>query len=727
MKSNLPPWAAELPKTVVGLAVLAACASAAAQASTETTTPSEPAVVLSPVTVSEKQERERYARAFRPPEVSVGVLGDRSQLDTPFSVSSFNRELIDLQQAVTASDVLKNDPSVTSSSSPGDSALYAQIRGFQAGGLINGLQAETVRPNQRNGFLFNVERIDLLKGVSAFLLGGTARMPLGGVINYVTKTPTAQPLTRFTLGYSDRQRVLVQGDLSRRFGEGDAVGVRVNLATQRGETPIDGQDFRSDMAAFATDWRVSRELTVRAAFETYESEDRAYRDRYGVNGGFAIPAAPDPRTNHTNRWARQFSRGSYGFLQADWKVAPDWLLSVKYLNGKEPERGYDGSYAQLVGPNGELEVYPGILRGSLSNQTGNATLRGFVETGPIGHELVFNVSRSRSLYKFSYDDSGASFGPFPSNLYAPSFIDRPAFDENLPIATGLAYRGSGVAVSDLITFTERWSALIGLRHQAIEGQSYFGPGASLSDAFDNRKTSPVLAVMFKPVPRMTLYAHYAEGLEPGPTAPDTGVANPNQAFDASVAKQMELGAKWESADKLLLSATLFDIERPLSFTNQELPLPRFVVDGTQRHRGLELFASGPVSDAVSLIGGLTLFDAKQEETGDPLQNGKRPVGVPDHAASLTADWRIAAVPGLGAYLGAFRFGKQYVDALNTQAIPAWTRFDGGLRYRAPWAGRSTSLALSVDNLFDKRYWASAGAGLQFGTPRTWRVSTTVDF
>jgi iron complex outermembrane recepter protein len=396
MKSNLPPWAAELPKTVVGLAVLAACASAAAQASTETTTPSEPAVVLSPVTVSEKQERERYARAFRPPEVSVGVLGDRSQLDTPFSVSSFNRELIDLQQAVTASDVLKNDPSVTSSSSPGDSALYAQIRGFQAGGLINGLQAETVRPNQRNGFLFNVERIDLLKGVSAFLLGGTARMPLGGVINYVTKTPTAQPLTRFTLGYSDRQRVLVQGDLSRRFGEGDAVGVRVNLATQRGETPIDGQDFRSDMAAFATDWRVSRELTVRAAFETYESEDRAYRDRYGVNGGFAIPAAPDPRTNHTNRWARQFSRGSYGFLQADWKVAPDWLLSVKYLNGKEPERGYDGSYAQLVGPNGELEVYPGILRGSLSNQTGNATLRGFVETGPIGAASTSSATTTRA-------------------------------------------------------------------------------------------------------------------------------------------------------------------------------------------------------------------------------------------------------------------------------------------------------------------------------------------
>jgi iron complex outermembrane receptor protein len=135
-----------------------------------------------------------------------------------------------------------------------------------------------------------------------------------------------------------------------------------------------------------------------------------------------------------------------------------------------------------------------------------------------------------------------------------------------------------------------------------------------------------------------------------------------------------------------------------------------------------------VREELSLIGGLTWIDAEQRSTGNAAQDGKRAPGVPRIGLSLTGDWRVPAVPGLGVYAGVFRFGSQYVDALNTQQIPGWTRVDAGVRWRLPLSdgARATTLLLNVDNLADKRYWASAGAGLQVGTPRTWRVSARFD-
>jgi iron complex outermembrane recepter protein len=682
--------------------------------------------VLPTITVDGKTESERYRRAFRPPEVSVGVLGERSQLDTPFSVSSFNRELIELQQAVTASDVLKNDPSVTSSSTPGDSALYAQVRGFQAGGLLNGLELETLRPNQRNSYLFNVERIDLLKGVSSFLQGGSARMPLGGVINYITKMPTPEPLTKLTLGFSDASRWLMHGDVSRRLGDRKEVGVRVNLAVNKGETPIDGQYFDTQLAALSSDWQVSKDLTLRAAIENYDSEDRGYRDRFGVDSGFAIPA-PEPKINHTNPWARQFTKGYNTYLSADAKLASNWRLTVKGAYAKEGDRGYDSSYAQLINGDGDLTVFPGNLQGSLTSQTIDATLRGYIDTKGVMHELAFNASQNRTQFDFSYDPNEVSFAPYQSNLYRPAFILRPDFNDRLPTRKGLESNSSGVSLSDFVTFNDAWSMLIGIRRQNIQGKSYFGIDGGISDRFDNSRSSPLWALMYKPHPTVTTYVHYAEGLEAGSVAPDTGVSNPRQAYPASVTKQVELGAKWENDNKLLFSATLFDLRRPLSFVNQEVPLPRFTVDGLQRHRGLELFASGPVSDALSVIGGITLFDAKQLQTGNPAQNGKKAPGVPSSALSFTGDYRLSALRGMSLYGGVFRFSSQYVDSLNTQQIPAWTRLDGGIRYNTRIAGRVTNVQLNIDNLFNKKYWASAGEGLQYGTPRTWRISASMDF
>ena len=75
-------------------------------------------------------------------------------------------------------------------------------------------------------------------------------------------------------------------------------------------------------------------------------------------------------------------------------------------------------------------------------------------------------------------------------------------------------------------------------------------------------------------------------------------------------------------------------------------------------------------------------------------------------------------------------GEQPANNANTLELPSWTRFDLGARYVALVAGRPVTLSASVDNMANKRYWASAfdnsRPDLLQGGPRTFRLSASVD-
>lgn len=74
---------------------------------------------------------------------------------------------------------------------------------------------------------------------------------------------------------------------------------------------------------------------------------------------------------------------------------------------------------------------------------------------------------------------------------------------------------------------------------------------------------------------------------------------------------------------------------------------------------------------------------------------------------------------------------QAANAPNTLELGDWTRFD--LAARCVFAAGETpvTLRLTVDNVADERYWASAfdafSAALLQGAPRTVRASVSADF
>jgi iron complex outermembrane recepter protein len=154
---------------------------------------------------------------------------------------------------------------------------------------------------------------------------------------------------------------------------------------------------------------------------------------------------------------------------------------------------------------------------------------------------------------------------------------------------------------------------------------------------------------------------------------------------------------------------------------------------TARHRGLELTAAGRVDAALSLQASLMALDAKFTQAVDPAQVGQRVTNLPRLKASVFADYKIAAMPGLSVNaLANYENGKT-VTADGSVELPSAWQLDAGLSYLQRIAGKETLWRLNIENLTNRAYWREApttywgGIYLFAATPRTLRASVTVEF
>jgi iron complex outermembrane recepter protein len=117
---------------------------------------------------------------------SKSALGTRTVqrvLDIPTSVAAINREFLDDLNAANIASALNYGVSgVTNSTTNSDDV---NIRGFRSNhALRDGVMVVNFKRNP----LYDIDRVEVIKGPSGLLLGNT--LFLGGVINYATKLPT---------------------------------------------------------------------------------------------------------------------------------------------------------------------------------------------------------------------------------------------------------------------------------------------------------------------------------------------------------------------------------------------------------------------------------------------------------------------------------------------------------------------------------------------------------
>lgn len=660
----------------------------------------------------------------------LGLLGNVDMMDTPFNTTNYTQALIQDQQARGVADVLQNDPSVRVARGFGNYQELYVIRGFAVNSddlAYNGLYGLLPRQFVAAELL---ERVEVLRGASSFLNGAApGGGGIGGAINLLPKRAAHTPLTQLTAGVDSAGQAYVAADVARRFGPGDSNGVRFNAVRRSGDTTVDREGRDLSVLALGLDHK-GRNFRVSADIGYQDHQLEAPRPSVTVGAGLAVPMAPNARRTWAQRWTASKERDTFATLRGEVDLGKD-AVAWAALGTRSGDETNILAAPTITAANGDAVMYRFDNARADQVRTGEVGVRASFATGPVGHAVSATLSgfaqKSRNAYAMS--DFFAGFG---TNLYRPVDVAAPAADFFTggslanPLLTHKSILSS-YALADTLSFAaDKVRVTVGARRQTIKDFGYdYGSGAE-NARYDQSAVTPVVGVVVKPAPGVSLYANYIEGLQQGPVASGTNIDNAGQTFAPYRSRQKEIGVKYDGG-KLGMSAALFSTGQPSAYVLDR----HFGVFGEQRNRGLELSAFGSPLHGVRVLGGLTLLDAEQRITAGAINQGKEAIGVPATQLNFGAEWDLAGVPGLALNARTVYTSGQFADGANLQKLASWARLDLGAAYATRIADRAVTLRARIDNATGKNYWASAGgypgAGyLVLGAPRSVVLSASID-
>lgn len=652
---------------------------------------------------------------------SIGLLGDKDFMDTPFSVVSYTAKTVRDEQAKSVAEVLTSlDPSVRAAIGSSNRYDALTIRGFRVenGDMsINGLYG--LVPDYRVNPA-PIERIELFKGPSALLNGMTPSGSIGGNVNLVTKRATDDPLTRLTTEYQSNTHFTGLVDVGRRYGDQKEFGVRFNGTFGGGDTTIDRQWTRNGSAALGLDFRGDR-LRL--------SADMIYQNDYmqGASRGYTpvpgiqVPAAPDPRINLAQSFDYARAQSITGIVQAEYDISADTkvfgLLGTNFFDYDKRE----APGATLLDYYGSASSTSTFQAGKSHAFTGQAGVRTRFDTGPIGHE----VAVSGSLLQQTAWLGQTSYASYSTNIYAPTLLaglaPTASFGQGLS-STNLL---QSVAISDTLSAVDgKIQLIVGGRQQQVESTSYAPTSGAISANFTGEALTPSVALLVKPTTEFSFYGSFIQGLSPS-ASPPAGAANPNAVFPPSKTTQFEVGAKLDLG-RFGATFAAFQISQPSGIVD---PITKiYSIDGEQRNRGIELSMFGEILPGFRTLSGVTFLDSRLTSTQGHLNDGKFAVGAPLMQANVGFEWDTPFAHGLTAIARTTYTSEAYVSADNTQKVPAWATLDLGLRYAMTIRNRPVTMRATVTNLLDSNYWIANPTGYVIsGMPRTAWLSLSADF
>lgn len=659
---------------------------------------------------------------------AVGPWEGRTLQDTPYSVSVYSEELMENLQASSPDQVYRVNPT-TQLVRPQHENDQPRImmRGFS----VQKSYRDGVPSDQYNHATTteDVERIEILNGLSGFLYGANN---IGGVTNYITKRSTEERLNQLTLSSLGNESWYVHGDFGGKFDSDGRFGYRANLVEQGGETTIKRQEIEKSFYSLALDGQLT---------DSFWLQVHGMKRTYDVNGSQAYwyfgPGVSRPSANRidndiswgqpwTNRW---YDYDRYG-VNMKWEVNENLAFRAAYLENSGT-RGSESASNTITSSTTYDQTISGVFADGVDRLLSEQRDKGAAvyadlafDTGSVFHKLTtgFQYNDSRQYRMDGANAANITFTDLP--LDSPTVIDRPS--GIAPVDRGRKHLRShsqyrNIVIGDDIHFNEKWSALLGAAHTTITVKS--------GDGYEESAITPSASLLYKPVDNLTTYVSYIEALETGGTAADdyngTPVANAGEVFEPLISNQIELGAK-TTLGGVALNTALYRIDKGLQYYDVSNPsAPRYVQDGRQIHQGVEITATGKISDNVSILGGYTWIDASvEEQKQSPELEGKRPSDVAEHLFKLRGEYAIPQVQDLSVSAGMIYNGSSYGDTLNTDKVPGYALFDLGARYKMTVAEKPLTLRMDLHNVFNKHYWNGFN-GSRIGEPRTLLLSASL--
>jgi iron complex outermembrane receptor protein len=713
---------------------LAICLTASLGASVhadETTPPAHGSQSLQGVTVFGERTEDNYRVETLD---SVGPLGSMPLLDIPYSVSVLPLDLIENSQAVNFKDVSKYLPLVAYQEQQGPDILRPQTRGMQGGNFQN------TRLDGMTMFITvamameQFQQIEVVNGLSASLYGPANP---SGMFNFVSKRPTENDFREASVTYNSDSIGTAHFDLSGRFDANGVVRYRFNGVFGEGDGYVDGSHQKRELGDLGIDIRPWETTVLELNFSDYRLTDLGYPGWFTYGEKIVLPPTPNPQMEGYNQeYLGTDLKTQISTARVKHDFDSNWHLIVGALN-QDATRNINTQVNNLTSDSGAYTSSMGSTfapRFVITSDT--AYLDGKFETLGVAHDLTLGTAGYRaSSYSLIHTPTPAQLLLGKATIDSPVQYPYPAagvVNPNANFDSSDTYQ-QGINASDTVRFNQYWSVRAGVSQDWFHVNNFNNKGVQTTE-YANHGLSPTGSLLFKPASNMTAYATFASSLQAGDLAPGA-TANQGESLAPYRSKEYEIGYKVTLA-KIDFTAALFRIQRP--FANIDPTDNVFKISGEQVNKGLELSAIGEIVHGLTLYGGVTLLNARLENTPLLSTNDKIYVGAPKVKGNTLFEYQIAAVPGLVAIFDYQFSGPRPGNDTNTLMVAGYNLFDVGARYTSAIASLPVTWRLAVDNVADRRYWSTVapsnltGANTgnllaHFGSPRTVLASASVQF
>ncbi|MBV7257824.1 TonB-dependent receptor [Pacificimonas sp. WHA3] len=644
----------------------------------------------------------RAQKLYRAEEVSVGKL-DTPPLESSLVVTTITKQLIEDQGARDAQDLYRNISGVSVFSYAGVTA-----RGFrQEENFYDGLRGDPYA-----GFsvpqLFNVERVEFLKGPSGMLYGAGAP---GGLFNYVTKKSNADAFSAEIKGIAGTEdRFGGSAEINAPFGRGfgarggifyeDRGTFRFNSASR---TLIADTGLAMDSGPVRIDIQATR----------YDQELDANRMR-------GVPVDDEGNFLTSRRWNHNepsdFLNLTSDVFQFRLEAAPFDGISIdataRYNDAREVQNYHEPRGLFDADGDGTIDSSIREFRDQLRTQEtwsfgGNLIWSGTLSDG-IGNRLLIGADhfvgdslfKGRSLRGTTVATPGL---PNPLGLFDPQYgRSDPATYNQIPFRLSVTKsERTGVYLLDEITIG-RLILVGGIRRDDFHDNAN---GA----VFEGSETTYRGGVVYRVTDDISAFGQYATSFEPqrpasqnplagGPFAPTSG-----DIYEAGIKSALFDGRVQSSLSAYRLRRSNILQANPRGDVGGDGIDDRVAI-GEITSKGIEFDIAADITPDWVITAAYGYNDTRitEDNAGGGFSNavGDRFANAPAHQFGF---WTRYQFPDIGL---AVAMGGDYVServSISGQPVRPYMVFDASLIYET---GPFRAL-LRVDNLFDKTY-ASSG-------------------
>jgi iron complex outermembrane receptor protein len=647
--------------------------------------------------------------------INIGKM-NVAPIDLPQSISVIGRDVLNQQQALRLSDVIKNVNGVYLYSARGNTQETFAARGYNFGNtnmFKNGFRVNSGAMPE----ISSLERVEILKGSAALLYGNVAP---GGVLNMVTKKPKFEQGGQASMTYGSynlfKPAVDVYGPISSKLA------YRVNATYENSKSY---RDYLKNERVY-----VNPSLLYKISDKTNIIIEGDYLDYDFIpdfgTGQVDNVIANVPRNRYLGAiWSTGKTKQSTATATINHQLNSLWKISGgisyqyfdrRYQTTERVQPDAAGDWSRPLNRTKTLEDYT----------TGQLNITGQFNTGPIKHNILAGIDADHyknDNYTFvanvivagkaqsSYLDQNNAvqnaiydkINIFDLNKYTQR-TDMPTMNPFYEVIT--TTNRFGAYFNDLISISDKLKVLAGIRwsYQYIAptvvnnfySTALIQPAASKQD----KAFSPRVGLVYKPVENTALFASYSNSF-----VVNTGTDVNSNPLDPSLINQYEAGIKndflngnlsvnltaYRILNNNLAQTATFQADGVTPNTNTNIK----VLSGQTKSDGIELDIAGHPVKGLDILAGYSYTKSRYTKTstvtgsviaGQPLLN------VPKHTANTSVFYTFldGKLKGFKVGASAFFLGERISGFLNTVGqtqtesrlvyVPKFTTVDASVGY-----------------------------------------------